>query len=147
MASFSRWGEVPKHQVMMTNSQSRCKCLQFQQQLHIDLQKPNLCFPCELWTYQWCHYPARRMAQVLMSRWVSWVCCHKQSLLDKKNMLGILSSGKSPKELSLRSLHVPVQCRLRTGSRCGVSDNCTQSAAHSDKSETFQLLISTFLTE
>lgn len=25
------------------------KCLQFQQQLHIYLQKPNLCFPCELW--------------------------------------------------------------------------------------------------
>ena len=29
-----------------------------------------------------------------------------------------------------------MQCRLRTGSRCAVLDNCTQSAVHSEQSKT-----------
>lgn len=86
------------------------RCLQFQQQLYMHLQKPNLCFPCKLWrcTGQ-CNSdlttPARRMAQVLMSSWMlPWVCCYKQTLLDKKNLLGIVSSGRSPKELTVWDL-------------------------------------------
>lgn len=43
---------------------------------------------------------------------------------------------KSKRTASLRALHIPVQCRLRTGSRCAVLDNCIQSAVHSEQSKT-----------
>lgn len=68
---------------------------------------------------------------------LSEVCHYKQNLWVRKKSVGqYIIWKKSKRTASLRCLHIPMQRRLRIGSRCAVLDNCTQSAVHSEQSKT-----------